>query len=341
MDTIPLVNELVDDGGRLIQSLAEEGIAIIAACWVKPIEQDRWSLFLATPLVDERGVPEAYREIYRVLRSLEPSHLSDSDINLVGANDPITRDALDIRERFGGRLPTRSKRPQFGDLAVEETYVYPPPMSPRVTNNVVNQAFGNLSSLPENIRETYMWLCQDMVSLNQKWDFYQGLFGKPENFVVFDLAPLAFKIIAESLTNDLVMSIGRLGGPAGTDSPVNLSLAMLVNFYEHDSLLKALFANFQSISAPLRDYQDKLINHSDFKSRLGSHDIQIAQPKTHNIVLAITAAEAVLKHVATRYGGTDIGFGKGMFTMASSDALIYWLKRAWDRRFDIPSSPSS
>src|SRR6266481_5816746 len=115
MDTIPLVNELVEDGERLISRLDVEGIPTIMACWVKPMEQDRWSLYIATPLVDERGAATAYREVYRVLRSLGTSLVTDSDINLVGPNDPITRDALDIRGRFGGKLPTRSKRPQLGN----------------------------------------------------------------------------------------------------------------------------------------------------------------------------------------------------------------------------------
>jgi hypothetical protein len=336
MDTIPLVNELVDDGGRLIQRLDEEGIPTIVACWVKPIEEDRWSLFIATPLVDERGAAQAYREVYRVLRSLGTSRLTDSDINLVGPNDPIARDALDIRGRFGGRLPTRSSRPQFGNLAVEETYIYPSPMSLRLTREVADETFGNLKSLPERIREVYMWLCQDVVSLNQKWDFYQGLFGKPENYAVFDLAPLAFKITAESLKNDLIMSISRLGDPAKTGDRANLSFATLLSFYENDDMLKGLLKRFHDSCAMLCPYRDKFIVHSDLNARLRSGDSLAPQPGS--IDSAITLAEAILRHVAIHHGGTDIGFGKGTFASVSSGALIYWLRKAWDHhRTDVLS----
>jgi hypothetical protein len=53
------------------------------------------------------------------------------------------------------------------------------------------------------------------------------------------------------------------------------------------------------------------------------------------------AAEAILRHIANRYGKTDIGFAKGMFMAISSDALIYWLRRAWDHRLDIQTAGSS
>ncbi len=125
MDTITLVDELIDDGRRLIDRLVQENIPVIMASWVKPVEEDRWSLYIATPLLDEKGATRAYREVYRVLRSLGNPWVTDSDISLVGQDDPITRDVLAIKRRFPGRLPTRSRRPQLGNLAVEETYVYP------------------------------------------------------------------------------------------------------------------------------------------------------------------------------------------------------------------------
>ena len=125
MDTITLVDELIDDGRKLIDRLIKEKIPVLMACWVKPVEDDRWSLYIATPLVNEKGAGPAYREVYRVLRSLGNMWVTDSDISLVGRDDPITKDVLDIKRRFPGRMPTRSRRPQLGNLAVEETYVYP------------------------------------------------------------------------------------------------------------------------------------------------------------------------------------------------------------------------
>jgi len=125
VDTITLVDELIDDGRKLIDRLIEENIPVIMTCSVKPVENDRWSLCTATPLLDEKGAARAYREVYRVLGSLGNLWVTDSDVKLVGRDDPITRDVLDIKRRFSVNLPTRSRRSQLGNLAVEETYVYP------------------------------------------------------------------------------------------------------------------------------------------------------------------------------------------------------------------------
>jgi hypothetical protein len=51
MDTVTLVGKQIDDGQRLLDRLGEEGIVVRAACWVKPVEEDRWSLYIATPLM--------------------------------------------------------------------------------------------------------------------------------------------------------------------------------------------------------------------------------------------------------------------------------------------------
>ncbi len=125
MDTITLVDNLIDDGRRLIDRLGQENIPLIMACWVKPVEEDRWSLYLGTSLLDQKGAARAYREVYRVLRTLRNPWVTDSDIRLVGEGDPITKEVLDITKRYPVRLPSRSRRPQLGNLAVEETYVYP------------------------------------------------------------------------------------------------------------------------------------------------------------------------------------------------------------------------
>ncbi|MGO9471503.1 MAG: hypothetical protein ACLQVF_46030 [Isosphaeraceae bacterium] len=124
LNRITLVDELIDDGRKLIDRLVEEKIPVIMACWVKQVENDRWSLCIATPLLDEKRAARAYREVYRVLGSLGNLWVTDSDIKLVGKDDPIARDALDIKRRFSVNLPTRFRRPRLGNPAVEETYFY-------------------------------------------------------------------------------------------------------------------------------------------------------------------------------------------------------------------------
>jgi hypothetical protein len=126
MDTVTLVATQIEDGQRLLDQLCDKGIAVRGACWVKPLEEDRWSLYIATPLVDEKGAAAAYRQVYAVLRSLEDVLISDSDIKLVGEKHPVAHDVLDFQRRYPGRTATLSQSPLFGGIPVEEVYVFPP-----------------------------------------------------------------------------------------------------------------------------------------------------------------------------------------------------------------------
>ena len=54
MDTITLVENQIDDGQRLLDRLGEESFAIRAAGWVKPVDEDRWSLYIVTSEIDVR-----------------------------------------------------------------------------------------------------------------------------------------------------------------------------------------------------------------------------------------------------------------------------------------------
>jgi hypothetical protein len=125
MDTVTLVENQIEAGQRLLDQLDKKGFVVRVACWVKPAEEDRWSLYIATPSVDERGKLEAYRQLTPVLRSLGDDWLTSSDVILVGEKHPIVQDVLDLLRRFPHKTPIRSPRSLLGGIPVEEVYVYP------------------------------------------------------------------------------------------------------------------------------------------------------------------------------------------------------------------------
>jgi hypothetical protein len=88
---------------------------------------------------------------------------------------------------------------------------------------------GYVDRMPEEIRAICAGLCRDVAALHLKWDTYLELFGSPANAALLsDTAQAFFQIIAESLRNDIVQSICRLGDPSRVLSPDNPSLATLV-----------------------------------------------------------------------------------------------------------------
>src|SRR5690242_3730412 len=107
MDTGTLVEKQVDDGQVLIRLLVEESLDVTAACWIKTSEEGIWFLYIATQEVDSSGLSAAYRKVYQILRSIEGTCISTSDIKLIGKNNPIARDVISIRGTRVSGIPTR------------------------------------------------------------------------------------------------------------------------------------------------------------------------------------------------------------------------------------------
>src|SRR5262245_15616266 len=125
MDTVTLVDNRIEEGQRLLDQLEEKGIAVRAACWVKPTDLDRWVLYIATPIWDEKGPLEAYRKLTPVHQSLGNDWLTSSDVTLVGEKHPMVKDAQEILRRFPHRAPIQSPLSLLGGIPVEYVYVYP------------------------------------------------------------------------------------------------------------------------------------------------------------------------------------------------------------------------
>jgi hypothetical protein len=127
MDQASLVEQQTDDAEEFIDLLIHEGFDVTAAAWVKPSEEDRWLLYLVSKEVDERGLSAAYRAIHPVLKQMYAPWISLSDLKLLGVTDPVAVDIAGINRKYPGRTPTRTRRPQLGDMSIEEAYVYPTP----------------------------------------------------------------------------------------------------------------------------------------------------------------------------------------------------------------------
>lgn len=124
MDTIALVENRIDDGQQLLDRLRESGIEVRAASWVKPLDEDRWSLYIATPLVD-KDLVEAYRHVFNVLRDLTNVAIDGSEVKLIGENHPVTKEVIESLKLNSSTLPVPLKRSLLGGMPVEEIYVYP------------------------------------------------------------------------------------------------------------------------------------------------------------------------------------------------------------------------
>jgi hypothetical protein len=193
-------------------------------------------------------------------------------------------------------------------------------------NNRYKNRFGYDEKVPENIRLEVMWLCQDVTALQNKWDFYLGLFGEKENTdLLSDLASWSFTLIEESLRYDMTMAICRLRDPAkDRQGNKNLSLGYLVENCRDVDGLDSLFANFRSASAPVNEHRNKRVGHSDLNTRIKPREHPLPGVNKDQIELILMLVSNILKTVFQHYTGRDLDFHT--VTIDDAETLIFLLK---------------
>ncbi len=124
MDSIPLVESQIDDGQRLLDQFEHDGFEYTVACWVKPSDEDLWSLYVVSPVVDRLGVAVAYGEAHRSLRALGEAWVTYSNLKLLGEHHPIAKRVTSVAGNSS--RPVRFFRVHMGTETMDETYIYPP-----------------------------------------------------------------------------------------------------------------------------------------------------------------------------------------------------------------------
>ncbi|GAC1469050.1 MAG: hypothetical protein NVSMB9_12370 [Isosphaeraceae bacterium] len=125
MDQVSLVQDRIGDGRRFVERFAADGNPVDAAFWVKASEEDSWFLYVATDLVDREGPAAAYRAVHASLDKLGDKCLSSSEIKIVRPSNPLALGVKAIMGRKGGRSAPRFDGRILGQVAVDQTYIYP------------------------------------------------------------------------------------------------------------------------------------------------------------------------------------------------------------------------
>jgi hypothetical protein len=146
-----LVDMRITEGQRLLDRLAQAGVAVTAAAWVKESESGDWYLYLATPLVSEGGGKRpAYHRVNAVIREMlkEGFGMDPYEKKVIGPHDPIAKDIVAHRSGRPGGPPTPFRGSRLGDLAIEEAYIYPRPPTPEEAAGIQLWECGGLELKP-------------------------------------------------------------------------------------------------------------------------------------------------------------------------------------------------
>jgi hypothetical protein len=131
MDSSTLVENQIDDGKRLIDELARHGFDVTTAFWLHATDDERWSFYIVSPVVDSESLTQAYRQIHPVVWAMpQLCWIDPLAVKLIGPSDPIAKDVLAILGRTPAHQvwPSRWRGKRLGNLSIDGAYLYPPPV---------------------------------------------------------------------------------------------------------------------------------------------------------------------------------------------------------------------
>jgi hypothetical protein len=120
-----LVIEQIDAGADFIRDF-NDYFSVSVACWVNPAESDNLFLYIASDEIDDGNFDVAYGEVLRRLSSKRSQWLDPFQIKLISSSDPIARAAMEIRDRYPAKIPTRYNGSSLGGISIDSAYIYPP-----------------------------------------------------------------------------------------------------------------------------------------------------------------------------------------------------------------------
>jgi hypothetical protein len=126
MDSEPLVRERIEAGARFIKEFALD-VPIKAAFWVKPSEEERWRLWVASDQLQDIG--EAYRGVIRSSGQLQDPWFSPFDVKMASPDDPLVKAVFEVQQKYPGKVPMLYNGRLFKGVSVDQVYIYPIPIA--------------------------------------------------------------------------------------------------------------------------------------------------------------------------------------------------------------------
>jgi len=127
MDTWSLVIEEIDAGAKLAREF-EKFKPVKVAFWLKASDEDHRYLYIASDGIDDTNFDLAYGEVLRLATKMHSIYLDPFRVKVISADDPLAKAAMDIHDRFPGRMATRFGGKSFGGISVDDVYIYSSPL---------------------------------------------------------------------------------------------------------------------------------------------------------------------------------------------------------------------
>jgi hypothetical protein len=187
----------------------------------------------------------------------------------------------------------------------------------------------HIDAMGQELGSLYDAMWQQVAWLHTKWEQYVELYGTKESRLTLlnQAAPLFFRVVQDTLWEDVLLHIARL-----TDSPESMKKANLsirrfpaeIDDGPTKLAVETLIGEALTASEFCRDWRNRHIAHRDLRLALGGAAIPLKTASREKVKEAIRALDAVLNAISNHYLDSTTFFApRG--TPGGAHSLLYLL----------------
>ena len=169
----------------------------------------------------------------------------------------------------------------------------------------------NMDKDHKDLRVVYVYMYQDVLSLNIRWVEFSILYGTSEDHieVMNKTASHFFGTIQEGLLESIIIQISRLMECPGTGKRKNLSIRQFPKMIQNSTLkekVEKLICSTEKVVEPCEKWRNKRYAHRDKNTVLHPETNPLPQLLQQNIREAIDAITNILDVIRSHYHGKPI-----------------------------------
>jgi hypothetical protein len=171
----------------------------------------------------------------------------------------------------------------------------------------------HIEVLGSNLGKVYSALYNEVAWLHIKWNEYQELYGtSPERINLLNsTAPLFFKIVQDTLFEEVLLSLTRLTDPPKSQGKGNLTIKIIPELLTEGSFretLGLLILKAEQDADFARDWRNRHLAHRDVKIALGEEIKPLSLASRKKVGQAIKALADVLCAISQKYFNSKLVF---------------------------------
>jgi hypothetical protein len=186
----------------------------------------------------------------------------------------------------------------------------------------------HIEKLGKDLGSIFHELWNEVASLYMKWEEYVELFGKAPSRIdlLNQSAPVFFKVVQDSLWENVLLHLARLTDPPKSAGKNNLTLKCLPSLVDikiREKIIKQI-AYAEEKTNFCRDWRNRHIAHRDLQLAIGEHAEPLKPANRANVKDALESIAKILNTISEYYTKSTISFHL-IIGSGGAEGLLYVL----------------